>query len=102
MFGVLGQGQKLSEVMAQPPLLSAIDLGGEVTLPGQGSIMVPKGRYDEAFLAKLNAAGLNVAEIDPAVAQGLRGTVTAVEIDAKTGRREAANQSGVSVFNAAQ
>ena len=102
LVGVLGQGQDLNQVMSAPPLLAIFDLSGEAKAPGSRPVMVPKGRYDAAFLAKLKAQGLQVTEAEPPLVQGLRGTLTAVQIDPKTGQRTAIETPGVSVFNLAQ
>jgi hypothetical protein len=42
---------------------------------------------------------LNLTEIPVATAGALRGTLAAVTIDSKTGKRTAVNQPGVIVFN---
>ncbi|WP_165191453.1 gamma-glutamyltransferase [Caulobacter soli] len=102
LVGVLGQERDLNQIMSAPPLLSTFDLSAKPKAPGSNPVMVPKGRYEEAFLAKLRALGLQVTEVDPAMAQGLRGTLTAVRIDPKTGERTAADVPGVAVFNAVQ
>ncbi len=102
LVGVLGQGQDLDQVMNAPPLLSTFDLSGEPKAPGSLPVMIPKDGYDEDFIAKLNARGVQTIEADPALVQGLRGTVTAVRIDPETGQRSAAHAPEVAVFNAAQ
>jgi hypothetical protein len=53
-------------------------------------------------MAKLRAAGMMMDDVAPALADALRGTLAAIEIDPVTGRRSAANQPGVMVFNSAQ
>jgi hypothetical protein len=45
---------------------------------------------------------LNLTEISNETAGGLRGTLVAVAIDRKTGKRTAANQPNVMVFNGAE
>ncbi len=99
LVGVLGQHQDLKTVMAEPPLLANFNLGTVETAPGARTVSVPAGAYDPAFVAKLKALGLNITETPAATAAGLRGTLAAVAIDPKTGRRSAANQPGVMVFN---
>jgi hypothetical protein len=43
-----------------------------------------------------------VSEIPAATAGALRGTLSAVAMDAKTGKRTAVNQPGVMVFSSVQ
>jgi hypothetical protein len=61
-----------------------------------------QGAYSPELLAQLKDAHVNVSEVPVATAGGLRGTLAAIAIDPKTGKRTAANQPGVMVFNAAQ
>ena len=91
LLGVLGQRQDLATVMAAPPLLATVDPSGAVS--------IPQGAYGTEFIAKLKSQGLNLTEIPAATAGALRGTLAAVTIDPKTGRRTAVNQPGVMVFN---
>ena len=91
LLGILGQRQDLATVMAAPPLLATVDPSGAVS--------IPQGAYGTEFIAKLKSQGLNLTEIPAATAGALRGTLAAVTIDPKTGRRTAVNQPGVMVFN---
>ena len=63
---------------------------------------IPRGAYSAEFIAKLKSSGVNVNELAAATAAGLRGTLAAVAIDPKTGKRIAVNQPGVMVFNVAE
>jgi gamma-glutamyltranspeptidase / glutathione hydrolase len=102
LLGYLGQHQDLATLMAQPPLLANLDFGNISQAPGARAVPLVQGAYSPELMAKLRDAHANVSEVPPATAAGLRGTLAAVAIDAKTGKRTAANQPGVMVFNAAQ
>jgi gamma-glutamyltranspeptidase/glutathione hydrolase len=91
LLGVLGQRQDIATVMAAPPLLATFDPSGAVS--------IPQGAYGTDFIAKLKARGVNLTETPAATAAALRGTLAAVTIDPKTGKRTAVNQPGVMVFN---
>jgi gamma-glutamyltranspeptidase/glutathione hydrolase len=97
LVGVLGQHQSLQTVMAQPPLL--VSFGP--TAAGS-AVPVEQSAFPPALMAKLRAAGMMMDDVAPALADALRGTLAAIEIDPVTGRRSAANQPGVMVFNSAQ
>ena len=66
---------------------------------GPVPVSIPQGAYGPDFIAKLKALGLNLTEIPAADAATRRGTLAAVAIDPKTGRRTAVNQPGVMVYN---
>jgi gamma-glutamyltranspeptidase / glutathione hydrolase len=100
LLGVLGQHQDLHTVMAAPPLLAHLNFGGDTT-PAQVPVSVVQNAYTPEFLASLKADGVNTQETPIEVAAGLRGTLAAVAIDPITGKRSAANQPGVMVFNEA-
>lgn len=99
LVGMLGQHQDLAMVMAAPPLLAANDFGAADKIASQQLVSIPQGAYDPDFIAKLKALGLNLIEIPAATAAALRGTLAAVAIDPRTGKRTAVNQPGVMVFN---
>jgi hypothetical protein len=65
-------------------------------------VSIPQGAYGPDFIAKLKARGLKVTEMPAKTVVGQRGTLAAVTIDPKTGKRTAANQPGVMVFNDAE
>jgi len=77
LTGVLGQKQSLQTLMAEPALLSHIDFSAAEQTLAFIPVSIPQGTYTPAFLAKVKAA-------------------------AKTGRRNAADQPGVMVFNESQ
>jgi gamma-glutamyltranspeptidase/glutathione hydrolase len=95
LVGVLGQHQDLQTVMAQPPLLVSF---GQAS----GGVPVEQGVFSPELLAKLKASGMTIDETSQAMTGGLRGTLAAVAIDPVTGRRSAADQPGVMVFNGAE
>jgi len=99
LVGVLGQHQDLATVMEKPPLLANFNLTGVEQAPAARPVSIPQGAYDPAFVAGLKARGLNITETPTARAAGLRGTLAAVAIDPKTGKRSAADQPGVMVYN---
>jgi gamma-glutamyltranspeptidase / glutathione hydrolase len=99
LLGVLGQHQDLATVMGAPPLLSTLDLSGVEKPAWQKTVSIPQGAYTADFVGKLKALGMNLSEVAPATAGALRGTLAAVEIDPRTGKRTAVNQPGVMVFN---
>jgi gamma-glutamyltranspeptidase/glutathione hydrolase len=99
LLGVLGQHQDLATVMAAPPLLAMNDFSAVDNKASQVPVAIPQGAYGPDFIAKLKALGLNVTEIPAAEAATRRGTLAAVAIDPKTGKRTAVNQPGIMVFN---
>jgi gamma-glutamyltranspeptidase/glutathione hydrolase len=102
LTGVLAQKQTLQTMMHAPPLLSHLDFSaGQQTL-GEIPVSIPQGVYAPEFLEKVKAAAIKTEEVPTATATGLRGTLAAVAIDPTTGRRTAADQPGVMVFNEAQ
>jgi gamma-glutamyltranspeptidase/glutathione hydrolase len=99
LLGVLGQHQDLATVMAAPPLLALNDFSAVDKIASPVPVSIPQGAYGPDFIAKLKALGLNLTEIPAADAATRRGTLAAVAIDPKTGRRTAVNQPGVMVYN---
>lgn len=102
LAGVLGQHQDLQTVMAEPPLLTNFDLTGADHPLGQRPVSIEASAFSPEFVARLKAAGLNLSDVPAATAAGLRGTLAAIAIDPKTGRKTAADQPGVMVFNGAE
>jgi gamma-glutamyltranspeptidase/glutathione hydrolase len=102
LLGVLGQHQDIATVMSAPPLLLTFDPTGADSTPSQQSVSIPKGVYGEDFIAKVKARGMEVTETPVETSAGLRGTLAAIAIDPKTGKRTAVNQPGVMVFNGAE
>jgi hypothetical protein len=68
----------------------------------QLSVPIPAGAYSPEFVTKLKALGLVLEEMPSASVSGLRGTLAAVSIDPKTGKRTAVDQPGLFVFNRAE
>jgi gamma-glutamyltranspeptidase/glutathione hydrolase len=102
LVGILGQHQDLATLMAQPPLLLNLDFGSIDQPPSARPAPLVQGAYSPEFIAQLKAVHVNVTEVPVATAGGLRGTLAAIAIDPKTGRRTAVDQPGVMVYNAAQ
>jgi hypothetical protein len=87
--------------MAAPPLLASFDTL-DTSKASTQSASIPKDAYAPDFVAKLKALGLQVTEVPTATAAGLRGTLAAVAIDPKTGKRTAVEYPGVLVFDGAE
>lgn len=102
LLGVLGQHQDLATVMAAPPLLIMNDFSATDEKTSQQAVSIPQGAYGPDFIVKLKALGLNLTELPAANATALRGSLAAVAIDPKTGRRSAVDQPGVMVYNRAE
>ena len=102
LLGVLGRHDDLATVMAAPPLLAEIGAGDVAASGPPERASIPQGAYTAEFIATLKARGWNVTEVPAATAAGLRGTLAAVAIDPKTGKRTAVNLPGVTVFNEAE
>lgn len=98
LLGVLGQHQDLATVMATPPLLAMNDFSAADTMASQAPVSIPQGAYDAGFVAKLKVMGLKIVEVPSAEAASRRGTLAAVAIDPKTGKRTVVEQPGVMVF----
>jgi hypothetical protein len=84
--------------MAAPPLLAMNDYSANDKPASQAPVSIPQGAYGPDFIAKLRALGLNIIEIPAADAVTRRGTLAAVAIDPKTGKRTAVDQPGLMVF----
>lgn len=102
LVGILGQHQDLATVMAHPPLLSRFSLDGKDPPPNERPVSLLESAYDPAFIARLKASGVLLADTTAQMSGALRGTLAAVSIDPVTGQRTAADQPGVMVFNQAQ
>jgi gamma-glutamyltranspeptidase / glutathione hydrolase len=102
LLGVLGRHEDFATVMVAPPLLAEIGSRNVAPTGPRERASIPHGRYGAEFIAKLNARGANVTELPGATAAALRGTLAAVAIDPKSGKRIAVNQPGVMVFNDAE
>jgi gamma-glutamyltranspeptidase/glutathione hydrolase len=99
LLGLLGQHQDLSTIMAAPPLLAMNDISATDKSASQAPVSIPQGAYRSDFIEKLKMMGLNIVEIPTTEAGSRRGTVAAVAIDPKSGKRTAVDQPGVIVFN---
>jgi gamma-glutamyltranspeptidase/glutathione hydrolase len=98
LLGALGQGQNLASLMAAPAVLATFDASGVGNNFSDQTVSVPQGAYSADFLTQLKARGVKVVEIPGATVEAMRGTLAAVAIDPKTGKRSAVNQPGVMVF----
>lgn len=101
LLSVLGQGRKLPEVMAEPPVLAQFSLGPADAIGTRKPVPVPQGAYRTEFIAGVKALGIAVSELPPQTVEALRGTLAAVAIDPATGSLTAADQTGAMVFNSA-
>jgi gamma-glutamyltranspeptidase/glutathione hydrolase len=99
---VLGQHQDLAMVMRAPPLLSNVGMSVIERPAWQLPVPFPSDGYSPDFREKLKPLGLVLSDVPSAVVSSLRGTLAAVSIDPKTGRRTAVDQPGIYVFNAAE
>ena len=95
----LAQHQSLSSIMAAPPLLTTFDQSKQPKPLAERPITIATGAYSAEFVREVQAQGLRISEVPPAISDLMRGTVAAVQIDAKTGTRTAVNQSGIIVFS---
>jgi gamma-glutamyltranspeptidase / glutathione hydrolase len=102
LLGVLGGHEDLATVLAAPPLIAEIGSGDAGAVGGVERVSIPQGAYSAEFIAKLKARGWNVTEVPAGTATALRGTLAAVAIDPKTGKRIAVDDPGVMVFNGAE
>lgn len=102
LLGMLGQKQDLATVMAAPALLANLDFGNVDQAPALRQVPLVQGAYSADFMARVKALHINVNEVPVATAGGLRGTLAAIAVDPKTGRRSAANQPGLMVFSEVQ
>ncbi len=99
LLGVLGQHQDLATLMRAPALLANVSMSVIERPAWQLSVPVPIGAYSPEFIAKLKALGLRLDNTPTTTVAGLRGTLAAVAIDPKTGKRTAVDQPGIYVFN---
>jgi gamma-glutamyltranspeptidase / glutathione hydrolase len=99
---ITGQGLDLATVQAAPPLMSNFIL----SLPGQSAedrgVVIPDGAYSVQFVKNLEAMGVKLTKIPTSTANGLRGTVVAVQIDLRSGERHTVETPGVLVFGGAE
>lgn len=102
LLSLLGQHQALATVMAAPPLLGTFDLSGVDKAMSQQPVPIPQGAYGPDFIAKLKALGLNLTETPAVTVRIQRGTLAAVAINPRTGKRTAVNQPALMVFNGAE
>ncbi len=64
-------------------------------------LVIPDGAYTADFVKNLEAHGVKVTKIPAATANGLRGTVVAMKVDAATGERQTVETPGVLIFGGA-
>lgn len=102
LLGVLGQRRDLASLMAAPPLIIMNSFSPGASRSGLSAVTVPQGAWPPDFIADLKRRGWAPTEVPAAAANGLRGTLAAVSLDPASGKRSAADQPGVMVFNAAE
>jgi hypothetical protein len=64
--------------------------------------VIPDGAYCAPFVKNLEAQGVKLTKIPTSAANGLRGTVVAVDLDPSTGERNAVETPGVQIFGGAE
>jgi gamma-glutamyltranspeptidase/glutathione hydrolase len=102
LLGVLGRHEDLATVLAAPPLIAEIGSSDDAAIGPPERVSIPRGAYSSEFIAKLKARGWKVNEVPVETAAALRGTLAAVAIDPKTGKRIAVDDPGVMVFSGAE
>jgi gamma-glutamyltranspeptidase/glutathione hydrolase len=102
LLGVLGQRQDLATLMQAPALLQNLSENVLASPAWMLHVKVPSGGYTPDFIAKLKALGLVLDEVPATTVAGIRGTLAAVSIDPKSGKRTAVDQPGLYVFNSAE
>lgn len=102
LLGVLGQRQSLATVMAAPPLLATFDLRAINKALSHQSVSIPRGAYGKDFIGKVKSLGLKLTKVTAITTEARRGTLAAVAINSRTGKRTAVNQPKVIVFNSAE
>ena len=99
---VVGQRQDLATVQAAPPLIYNFLLARPGQSVFQRGLVIPDGAYSADFVKNLEAHKVKVTKIPSATANGLRGTVVAVKLDAATGERQTVETPGVLIFGGAE
>jgi gamma-glutamyltranspeptidase/glutathione hydrolase len=102
LLSVVGQGLELEKVQAAPPLLADFDVLRTEQSSRQKRIVIPEGAYYPKLVNELKNRGVQVASMAPAAANGIRGTVVAVQVDPKTGARRSVETPGVLIFGGAE
>ena len=94
LVSALAHRQGIDSITAAPPMLASFGSGGVegVQIPEQPG-------YRPEFVAKLKELGVKFVETLTATVRGMRGTLAAVAIDSGSGRRSAAHQPMVMVYN---
>jgi len=95
LVGFLGQHQDLATLMGAPPLLSNLNMSPIERPAWQLAVPIPSGAYSADFISKLKTLGLVLDVLPAPTVSGLRGTLAAVSIDPKTGKRTAVDQPGI-------
>ena len=101
IIGLLGKGSSLSEIQASPPLIfNFMELIKFGSILKRG-IVIPEGVYDESFVKALTEMCKRVTQLPPIEIAGLRGTVSTVLIDAKSGELKSTETENMLLHSAA-
>ena len=88
--------ETLQNIMAAPPLLLNIEVPQDPLAPRQ--VPVPQKRYDDAFLAEVDRAGIPITQLPTERVLTIKGTAAAALVDTATGRLQGVEVPGVVVF----
>jgi gamma-glutamyltranspeptidase/glutathione hydrolase len=98
VFSILAQHQSLAEVMAAPPLIATIDPSEFAKPLSERTVAVAPG-YAPDVITAANKSGLKTHSVSAESVNALRGTLSAIAIDEKTGERTAVENPAVMVFS---
>jgi gamma-glutamyltranspeptidase / glutathione hydrolase len=102
LLSVVGQGLDLETVQAAPPLLSDFSGSQPEKSARQRKIVIPEGAYSADFVTHLENQGVKVTKIPSSDADGIRGTVVAVQVNPKSREKQTVETLGVQIFGGAE
>ncbi len=97
IFGVIGQNQALTNLIAQPPLLTNFRVSSAPL--SERPVAIPADVYDPRFLTELKALGVTLTQVPAGTALALRGVLSIVSIDPATGQAFSPEVPGIPVFS---
>lgn len=97
VFSVLAQHQSLRDVMSAPPMLVSIDPTEQTKPLSERTLSLAPG-YSSDFIDSLRRDGIKTKTVSLESVGALRGTLSAIQIDEKTGKRSAVEEPSVVVF----
>lgn len=108
VFGIIGQKDDLSNLIAGPPPLNNFGAVStphflrEADLPlSERTFSIPVGSYNPNFLVEVKALGLSISEVPASTASGLRGELSIVTIDPSTGQLSSPEVPNLTLFSGA-